>query len=168
MIARNNTGIAATMQKLIGMILIFAYVFTAGCTSLRFPGVFRIDIPQGNIISAANVEQLKVGMTSRQVEYLMGTAMIQDPFHPDRKDYFYHLETGKGKLLQNRITLYFDRDTLVKIDKGHYSQKPELQSDVDARLKAEADLKRRPKIFTAPEDSIPPANDVPADGVPAE
>lgn len=143
------------MHKLTRMILIFAITFTGACSSLRFPGVFRIDIPQGNIISADNVEKLKIGMTSRQVEYLMGSPMIQDPFHPDRYDYFYHLETGKGQVLQNHLTLYFDKGTLIKIDKGEYKDSRSLKENVEQNLNSEADLKKRPKVFPAAEDAIP-------------
>lgn len=143
------------MQKLTRMILIFALTFTAACSSLRFPGVFRIDIPQGNIISAENVEKLKTGMTSRQVEYLMGSSMIQDPFHADRWDYLYHLETGKGKLLTNHLTLYFDKGTLVKIDKSRYKNTKAMADSVEQKLNDDADLKKQRKIFPAAEDAIP-------------
>lgn len=143
------------MRNLTRMILIFALTFTGACSSLRFPGVFRIDIPQGNIIAADNVEKLKIGMTTRQVEYLMGSAMIQDPFHPDRHDYFYHLETGKGRLLKNHVTLYFDRGTLVKIDKSRYSASKAMSDKVQQKLDADADLKKQRKIFPAAEDAIP-------------
>lgn len=143
------------MQKLTRMILIFALTFTGACSSLRFPGVFRIDIPQGNIIAADNVEKLKTGMTSRQVEYLMGTPMIEDPFHPDRWDYFYHLETGKGRVLKNHLTLYFEKGTLVQIDKSHYTSAQSLNASVEKKLNSEADLKKQPKVFPAAEDAIP-------------
>lgn len=143
------------MQKLTRMILIFALTFTGACSSLRFPGVFRIDIPQGNIIAADNVEKLKTGMTSRQVEYLMGTPMIEDPFHPDRWDYFYHLETGKGRVLKNHLTLYFDKGTLVQIDKSRYTSAQSLNASVEKKLNSEADLKKQRKVFPAAEDAIP-------------
>lgn len=143
------------MRNMTRMILIFALTFTGACSSLRFPGVFRIDIPQGNIISAENVEKLKIGMTTRQVEYLMGSAMVQDPFHPDRQDYFYHLETGKGRLLKNHLTLYFDKGTLVKIDKSQYTDAKSMSDKVQQKLDSEADLKKQRKIFSAPEDAIP-------------
>lgn len=88
----------------------------AGCSSFRFPGVFRIDIGQGNIITAEMIEKLKVGMTKRQVEYVMGSAMIKDPFSPDRWDYIYNYETGRGTFVENQLTLYFEGDRLQRID----------------------------------------------------
>ena len=62
----------------------------AGCGSRLFT-VFKIDIQQGNIVDPEKVEQLQVGMTKEQVEFLMGTPLIADPFHPDRWDYVYFL-----------------------------------------------------------------------------
>ena len=98
------------------VILGICTVFIAGCDTLRFPGVFRIDIGQGNIITAEMIEKLKVGMTKRQVEYVMGSAMIKDPFSPNRWDYIYNYETGRGTFVENQLTLYFEGDRLQKID----------------------------------------------------
>lgn len=143
------------MQKMTRMILIFALTSTAACSSLRFPGVFRIDIPQGNIIAAENVDKLKLGMTSRQVEYVMGSPMLQDPFHPNRWDYFYHLETGKGVVLKNHLTLYFENDTLVKVDKANYKSSQEMSEAVQDQLNADADLKKQRKQLPTEKDAIP-------------
>lgn len=97
-------------------ILSFCTVILAGCSNLRFPGVFRIDVGQGNIITADMIEKLKVGMTKRQVEYVMGSAMIKDPFSPNRWDYIYNYETGRGTFVENQLTLYFEGERLNKID----------------------------------------------------
>lgn len=99
-------------------------VILAGCNNLRFPGVFRIDIGQGNIITSEMIEKLKVGMTKRQVEYVMGSAMIKDPFTPNRWDYIYNYETGRGTFVENQLTLYFEGERLQKIDKSKL-EKPE-------------------------------------------
>jgi outer membrane protein assembly factor BamE len=143
------------MPCLSRMILIFTLACTAGCETLRFPGVFRIDIPQGNIITHENVEKLKVGMTTRQVEFVMGTAMIRDPFHPERWDYFYHLETGKGEILTNHLILTFDGDTLTRIDKSRYKGDPALQQAVGKKLTEEGNFERTRKVLPTEADAIP-------------
>lgn len=101
-------------------------LLASGCSSLRFPGVFRIDIGQGNILTQEMVDKLRVGMTPRQVEYVMGSPMIVDTFHPDRWDYLYSLETGKGLTVRNHLVLYFENERLAKIDDSLY-QDPEDQ-----------------------------------------
>ncbi|WP_273009515.1 outer membrane protein assembly factor BamE, partial [Spongiibacter tropicus] len=40
------------------------------CSSLEFPGVYRLSIDQGNIITQEMVDQLEIGMSRSQVEYV--------------------------------------------------------------------------------------------------
>lgn len=111
--------------------LIFAAItMISGCSSLRFPGVYRIDIGQGNLITKEMIDKLKVGMTPRQVEYVMGSPMIADTFHPDRWDYLYSLETGTGILVQNQLTLYFENERLSRIDESRYKDPDKLRNDL--------------------------------------
>lgn len=127
------------MQKLIRICLI-ASVLTltasiSACSTLRFPGVFRIDIGQGNIISEGAREKLKLGMTPRQVEYVLGSPVIKDPLHPDRWDYVYNYESGKGGFVENRLTLYFDSDRLQKIDDSQFKNPDAVQEDLKDQIK---------------------------------
>ena len=49
----------------------------------------------------------------------MGTPLLKDPFHKDRWDYIHTNKPGdKTKTTIQRLTLYFDKDTLVRIDKS--------------------------------------------------
>ncbi|MGB3620412.1 MAG: outer membrane protein assembly factor BamE [Ketobacter sp.] len=116
--------------RLPALILILATTTLPGCSSLRFPGVYRIDIGQGNLITKEMIEKLKLGMSPRQVEYVMGSPMIADTFHPDRWDYMYSLETGTGILVKNQITLYFDSERLAKIDDSLYKDPDKLRNDL--------------------------------------
>ncbi len=76
-----------------------------GCS---FPGVHKIDIQQGNVITQDMVDQLRPGMTTRQVRFIMGTPLITDTFHSNRWDYLYSIQTGGGIRQQERISLIFD------------------------------------------------------------
>ncbi len=86
-------------------------LLTSGCA------VYRLDVPQGNVITAEQHEQLKTGMTRSQVRFLLGTPLIADPFHSDRWDYYYYLRHGKDKKTETRLlTLYFQGETLERIE----------------------------------------------------
>lgn len=100
-------------------------VALAGCSSLRFPGVYRIAVQQGNIIDQKKVNQLKTGMTKRQVQYVMGTPLINDVFHSDRWDYIYQLRRGDDTLRDRRFTVYFENDQLVRFE-GDYEPNAEV------------------------------------------
>lgn len=77
----------------------------AGCS---FPGVHKIDIQQGNVITQEMIDQLRPGMTTRQVRFIMGTPLITDTFNSNRWDYLYSIQTAGGIRKQERMSLIFD------------------------------------------------------------
>ena len=84
--------------------------------SMDFPGVYKISIPQGNIITQEMVDQLRPGMSKRQVIFVIGTPLLRDPFHQDRWDYVYNFQPGGGERGQEKITVYFLDDQLVSFE----------------------------------------------------
>jgi len=96
----------------------FILLFVAlSCLSLASCSVHKIDIQQGNVITQEMVETLTPGMDKRRVRLAIGSPMIQDPFHPNRWDYVYSFKAGMRDAGQSaHIVLYFDGDTLSKID----------------------------------------------------
>lgn len=101
------------------ILIITAAISLGGCAgigSLDFPGVYKISIPQGNIITQEMIDQLRPGMTKRQVIFVMGTPLVRDPYHQDRWDYVYNFEPGGGVRTQERISIYFVEDQLVRFE----------------------------------------------------
>ena len=84
--------------------------------SMDFPGVYKISIPQGNIITQEMVDQLRPGMSKRQVIFVMGTPLVRDPNHQDRWDYIYSFQPGGGERGQEKITVFFIDDQLVRFE----------------------------------------------------
>ena len=79
--------------------------------------VYRMDVPQGNRIEPEVIEQLKIGMSRRQVEFLMGAPAVVDLYRPDQWHYIYYLKTGDdGVIEQRRMTLTFTEDLLSAIE----------------------------------------------------
>lgn len=149
------------MQKLLTVLLVFGAFLLGGCESLRFPGVFRIDIGQGNLITKDMVDKLRVGMTPRQVRYVMGSPMIADTFNPDRWDYLYNLETGKGLMIENHLVLYFEGDRLARIDNSGYKDPDQLRNQVLEQMGIKLE---QPKTETGtPEPEAEPA--APGEGI---
>lgn len=101
---------------------LFLLVFTAGlslpaCTTIlsNLPGVYTLEVKQGNIIEQSMVDQLRPNMTKRQVMYIMGSPMLTDTFHEKRWDYLYSDQPSGEARVQKRISLYFNDDSLVGI-----------------------------------------------------
>lgn len=98
------------------LVLIALLTLTACSDSIRIPLVYRIDIHQGNEFNQEMVDQLKPGMTKRQVAFIMGTALINDAFVKDRWDYVYSFEPGSGDRVQKKFTAFFKKDELVALE----------------------------------------------------
>ena len=99
------------MRKILIPALFLCLSAISSCTA------YRPMIQQGNILEPDQISKLKPGMNKRQVTFVMGTPLLEDPFHKNRWDYVHTLEPSNSKKITfQRLTLYFDKDTLVRID----------------------------------------------------
>ncbi|NWB28480.1 outer membrane protein assembly factor BamE [Pseudomonas gingeri] len=102
-----NTKLLLTSFTLVGLLAL------AGCS---FPGVYKIDIQQGNVVTQDMIDQLRPGMTRKQVRFIMGNPLLTDTFHANRWDYLYSLQPGGGERQQERVSLIFnDNDQLASL-----------------------------------------------------
>lgn len=78
--------------------------------------MYRANISQGNLIKQEDLDQVEVGMTRNQVRFLLGTPMIDDPFHHTRWDYVYYLRIGRDDATFKRwVTIIFVDDIVTEI-----------------------------------------------------
>jgi outer membrane protein assembly factor BamE len=84
--------------------------------------LYRPDVQQGNVMEQSAIDQLKPGMTKRQVQLLIGNPVIQSPFRSDRWDYVYTLDQDGERVERKALTLTFQEDQLVRID-GDFAPK---------------------------------------------
>lgn len=106
-------------RLIIGLSLLLSTVTLSGCSGIGFPGVYLINIDQGNIVEQDMVDQLKPDMTRRQVRFLLGTPIVEDTFNNDRWDYIRVVRRGNDNLLRRRLTVVFENDVLVDVE-GDY------------------------------------------------
>lgn len=100
-----------SINQILLLLLCTASITLSGCGFI--PGVYKIDVQQGNVVTQDMVDQLRPGMTQRQVRFIMGTPLLQDTFHPDRWDYLYSMKSGRQDREQERISLNFEDNKLV-------------------------------------------------------
>jgi outer membrane protein assembly factor BamE len=111
--------LSCTMRNFLNLIAcsLFSGLLTGCATMLdHLPGVYALDIQQGNIIEQSMIDQLHPGMNTRQVLYILGSPMLIDQFHPNRWDYIYYNKVNHEDKVQKRVTLFFDKDQLVKLE----------------------------------------------------
>ena len=90
-----------------------------GCEMPRMPeipGIYRIDIQQGNTVDRGMLDRLAIGMDRHKVRFILGTPLLTDPFHQDRWDYVYSFRTGSEPAVRQRVSLYFADDRLARIE----------------------------------------------------
>ena len=111
-------------MKLASRVLLVALCVLSLSSCKFFPGVHKLNIQQGHIITPEMVSQLRLGMTKRQVRFVLGNTLLPDDFNDDRWDYYYSLKRGKdGSLTKHLFTVYFENDKLVKTE-GDYLPGP--------------------------------------------
>ena len=117
------------MRKLpVAVIAAAIALAVSGCGIL-----YKQPIYQGNLIEKTAVDQLQVGQSKQQVQSLLGSPSIADPFHADRWDYTASNRTNRrGTTEIKNLTLVFNGDTLASWE-GEYFPEADLQLSRDVR-----------------------------------
>ena len=98
------------------IILVSVLLAACGTSSLPTFTPYKVEIRQGNLVTQDMRAKIRLGMTQSQVKAALGAPLINDPYHANRWDYVYRFEK-QGELVDNqRLTLYFDKDKLARID----------------------------------------------------
>ena len=96
-------------KLLISVLFCTAFLTASGC-------VYQANLSQGNLLKQEDLDQVEVGMTRAQVRFLLGTPMVDDPFHADRWDYVYFLRVGRNAATFKRwVSIYYSDDTVREI-----------------------------------------------------
>jgi|TARA_B110000003_G_scaffold243245_1_gene251548 outer membrane protein assembly factor BamE len=93
------------------LIIILSLGAISSCSSLA---PFKVAVLQGNIIEDDDVKQLVKGLSKDQVQYLLGTPLLNSPIHQNRWDYFYSVKVGETVVGEKKLSLAFD--TNQKLD----------------------------------------------------
>ncbi len=120
------------------LLLALAFAALSACGFVGFPGVYKIDVEQGNIINQEIVDQLKPGMSRRQVRFILGTPLVEDTFNAQRWDYHYVKRNGVDVLSEERLSVEFEGDSLSKVS-GDYVPAGWSGSDGNTESPAPAD-----------------------------
>lgn len=90
-------------------VILAAMLLVSGC-------IYQAALSQGNLLDQEDIDQVEVGMTRGQIRFLLGTPMIDDPFHENRWDYVYFLRIGRKKAQFKRwVSVYFEGENVSEI-----------------------------------------------------
>ena len=94
--------------------------------------LYKQPIYQGNLLDKAAVDQLQVGMSRQQVQVLLGTPSIADPFHHDRWDYTATERTDRlGTVHMKNFTVWFENEAVTRWEGDYF---PEQDKELAARM----------------------------------
>ena len=109
------------------LILLIITVFSFYSCASNF---YQVPVAQGNIISKSMISKLETGLSKAQVQYIMGTPSIIDPFDSNRWDYIGFQIVGSNTSSEVHHTLIFERDKLVSwIKKKGKSANEDLENE---------------------------------------
>ncbi|MCM2131489.1 outer membrane protein assembly factor BamE [Larsenimonas rhizosphaerae] len=119
------------MQKSILLVTFCCMIgVLSGCSWF---GVYKRDIPQGNLITESMVQQLHPGMTKDQVTYVLGTPLLDDPMGANAWDYVYRVKESDGNVINKRVSLTFDDNVVSHIDTaGDIDASPDVNNQPPA------------------------------------
>lgn len=111
---------------------------TSGCGIL-----YKQPIYQGNLIEKAAADQLQVGMSKQQVQALLGTPSISDPFHHDRWDYTASERTDRvGRTEVKNLTVWFENEAVARWDGTYF---PEQDAELVQKMRKFGNLPKDKK-----------------------
>lgn len=131
------------MRSAFYLSLVLSSPLVVSCSNAldNLPGIYHIDIQQGNIVDQDMIDQLRPNMTERQVLYILGSPMLVDTFHQKRWDYLYSIQPGGEDRQQKKISIFFNENNLVSGIQGDFrpssdpvnKPSPEITVDVPKR-----------------------------------
>ncbi len=106
-------------------------------TSCKFPGVYKMEVKQGNQVNLTHLKELKVGMTKEQVRFLLGSPLIRDSFNPKKWIYLGQIRFDNQLLNKTKVILEFREDTLIKIEHESSANPLDQPKEGDKSLSAD-------------------------------
>ena len=83
--------------------------------------IYKQPIYQGNLIREDAVSKLQVGQSKQQVDALLGTPSVADPFHAQRWDYMASQRIDRvGRTETKNFTVYFENDTVTRWEGDYF------------------------------------------------
>lgn len=121
-------------QRLVsrGVVRALAVVCILGAAFTLGGCPYRLTIVQGNILERETIDRVEEGMTRSQVQFLLGTPLVDDPFHVDRWDYTYYIRRGRSRTVSQRwLTVHFENDRVASIvERAEVDGVPEESRDI--------------------------------------
>lgn len=112
------------MSKIKSTLLCLVVSLQMGCS---FVSTHQLEITQGNHFDADALAQLRLGMTAKQVAYLLGSPAIDQLYADQRWDYLYYRDDHKNPVTNQRLSLWFDQNGLLSRARSNFYNVENIQ-----------------------------------------
>lgn len=143
------------MRKILILITLISTTALIGCSTTEsldskmrsaannLPGVYKLEVQQGNVVTQDMIDLLRPGMDKRQVRFVLGTPLLIDVFHKNRWEYLYTLKKDDVLTKQDKLTVIFKDERLVGLN-GNFKPSNDFKP---MSLKTEVvDIPKREKV----------------------
>ena len=107
-----------TQMTSLGRTCIIAAVLALPLTACTFFDNHRLDTQQGNILKPKTVDRIHLGMSKKQVVYILGTPVKTNTFNADRFEYVYTFKTAYKAMEIKQINITFSQGKVINIQRG--------------------------------------------------
>ena len=99
-------------NKLISLFL--AIIMASLLGACAFPGVYKINVQQGNIVTQEMLDKLKPGMTKRQVHFVLGKPVVENVFSNAYESYLYTYQPANEETRQQTVLIYYENELFTR------------------------------------------------------
>lgn len=139
-----------TNQKLMRISLLLLCITSLSACSL----IYKLPTRQGNVLEQKQLDQLEVGMTPAQVEFLLGTPLAASMFAEERWDYVGYYKSPRGKETSRVVSLYFDQGRVSRMDGVAAEPADQVLEEPDTETLMEQDEKDQQNTEEPPPTGI--------------
>lgn len=94
------------------LVMLFFSLLLHGCQG--FPGQYKPDIEQGNILDQEKLQRVQIGMSQEQVRFLLGNPVMVNALQPQEWIYYYMLKDSSNHLAKQRyLKLQFNASKVL-------------------------------------------------------
>ncbi|NND89681.1 MAG: outer membrane protein assembly factor BamE [Granulosicoccus sp.] len=104
------------MRSAISLALTLLLLTACGGDPFWLPRAHKISIQQGNLLDEEQLSRVAVGMDRELVRDLLGSPVVDTPFHRDRWDYLYTRGPAGSAIKARRVSILFEDDAISRID----------------------------------------------------
>ena len=81
--------------------------------SLSACSFYKMEVQQGNYITAEELAMAQPGMSHLQIREVLGTPLMHDDFRQNRWDYVFYLKKGSQTPQRSGVTVFFNEQGIA-------------------------------------------------------